>query len=589
MADSNTGNRHLLPLAETAEMLRLSTDAVEALVGAGFLIPADRSTRGPEFSLSDVKAFLARNDDNGAGNNLFEFGADGSLTAAATASGVEIIDPQDLLDALDGKSEDMARRAYEIFATVFPEAIRWTITEQATFIEQAKGRFEAILAVTGQGAEVDDALVGDLQEVGATAAWSGSPLPQLLVMLRISRDLVVQTAVELAEQRGRHWGLALSLLLTRVLPAMDRLTDALAQGYWAAIIGREEEARGRYENVVESTSDGIYEVDLDGSIQYANQSLAIIVGRSPDELQGSKLAEILMPLDPGTNLDALAADAPTGRHVQIPIVRADGVRRVLDVRTMARRVDDEVVGYQGIVRDETTAYDLEADKNEFLALVTYDLRNPLTTVLGLGATLESHAEELQRDRIGRMGQSIRGQAERIARLADDLYDVSRLEARSLLLSPHPVDLAATVEQALASVASAGAVDVDIPPGITVQADGRRLEQVVANLVENAIEHGGSPILVTADGQADDGSVVLAVTDGGPGVPAALVPTLFSGLRTLGRRTRDRSRGTGLGLALVRGLMEAMGGRVWYEDAPGGGASFRLTIPTPRRTAPPGTL
>jgi PAS domain S-box-containing protein len=585
MAD--TGNRHLLPLAETAEILRLSTDAVEALVGAGFLLPAGRGNRGPEFSLSDVKAFLARNDDNGAGN-LFEFGADGSLTPAPS-SGSETIDPQVLLDALDGRSEEMARRAYEIFATVFPEATRWSITEQATFIEQAKGRFEAILAVTGQGAEVDEALVGDLQDVGATAAWSGSPLPQLLVMLRISRDLVVQTAVELAEQQGRHWGLALSLLLTRVLPAMDRLTDALAQGYWAAILGREEEARARYENVVESTSDGIYEVDLDGRIQYANQSLAIIVGRPLNEVQGATLAEILIPLDPGTSVDALVTDAPGGRRMQIPIVRADGVRRMLDVRTMARRVDGEVVGYQGIVRDDTTAHDLEADKNEFLALVTYDLRNPLTTILGLGATLESHADELAADRIGRMGKSIRGQAERIARLADDLYDVSRLEARSLLVSPRPVDLAATVDLALASVASPGAVDVEIPAGITVQADARRLEQVVANLVENAIEHGAGPVRVTLEGRSDDGAVILAVTDHGPGVPAPLVPTLFSGLRTLGRRTRDRSRGTGLGLALVRGLIEAMGGRVWYEDAAGGGACFRLTIPIPKRTATAGSL
>src|SRR5206468_4580529 len=131
---------------------------------------------------------------------------------------------------------------------------------------------------------VDDALVGDLEEVGATAAWADAPLPELLVVLRISRDLVVQTAVELAEERGRHWGLALSLLLTRVLPAMDRLTDSLAQGYWNATLGREEEARARYENVVEHSSDGAYEVDLDGTIQYANQSLALILGRRVDKI-----------------------------------------------------------------------------------------------------------------------------------------------------------------------------------------------------------------------------------------------------------------------------------------------------------------
>jgi PAS domain S-box-containing protein len=479
----------------------------------------------------------------------------------------------------------MARRVYDIFSTVFPEAAGWTLREQARFIEQAKARFEAILAVTSQGSEVDEALVDDLQEVGAQAAWAGSPLPQLLVILRISRDLVVQTAVELAEERGRHWGLALSLLLTRVLPAMDRLTDGLAQGYWAAILGREEEARARYEHVVEHASDGIYEVDLSGRILYANPSFAVILGHHPDGLEGSRLADVLTPLDPAASVERtlLDPDEVGDGRLSLTVSRVDGVRRVLDIQLVRRLVEGELVGFQGIVRDETAERDLEADKNEFLALVTHDLRNPLTTILGLGATIESHAGELPVDRIGRMGASIRRQAERIARLADDLYDVSRLDARTLLLSPRPLDLRAVIDAALGSVTDASGVDVDVPPDTPVLADPRRLEQVVANLVENAIEHGARPVvigLVTPD--AGDEGVVLEVTDAGEGVPEALVPTLFSGLRTLGRPSRDRSRGTGLGLALVRGLVEAMGGRVWYAARPSGGAAFRLYLPAARR-------
>src|SRR5437899_3291703 len=328
MPDRDTGSRRPVSLAKAAEYLDLPAESVESLVNTGYLAALGSGAGGPEFALVDLKAFLARNAENGSGNIL-----DAAL---------ESVDPQGLLDALDGRSEEMARRAFEIFSTVFPESRGWSLSEQARFIDQARARFEAILAVTGQGAEVDEALVGDLQEVGASAAWAGSPLPQLLVVLRISRDLVVQTAVELAEERGRHWGLALSLLLTRVLPAMDRLTDALAQGYWAAILSREEEAKARYKNVVENSSDGIYEVDLDGYISYANESLAIMLGRQPHDLEGTRLSEILQPLDDQPVAALVTESTATGsQRFELPVLRADAVRRVLDIRTLARYQDGE--------------------------------------------------------------------------------------------------------------------------------------------------------------------------------------------------------------------------------------------------------
>src|SRR4051794_35095568 len=122
MSERNAGNVHVVPLPEAATMLQLPVEAVQALVGAGYLMPAGQGPQGPEFPLTDLKAFLARNADNGSGN-LFDFDAGNFETTS--------IDPQDLLDALDGKSDDMARRAFDIFSTVFPEASGWTISEQA--------------------------------------------------------------------------------------------------------------------------------------------------------------------------------------------------------------------------------------------------------------------------------------------------------------------------------------------------------------------------------------------------------------------------------------------------------------------------
>ena len=567
-----TNKPNVLALTDAARLLDLTPDAVEALAHAGYLAPIEGSGNAGgalEFAQGDVKAFLARNADNGSGN-LFLSEPGG-------------VDSSDLLQALDTRCASMAERALEIFEGVFPETKAWDERERGRFLDQARSRFEAILAVASQGAEVDEALVDDLQEVGAAAAWSGSPLPQLLVILRISRDLVVQTAIEVADERGRHWSLPLALLLTRVLPAMDRLTDSIAQGYWSAVIGREAEQKSRYQHVVEQSSDGIYEVDLDGELQYVNAALAVILGRSVSDLNGSRLADVLTSLDGPTAIDALMSDPPGGsQRVEMTVMRADGVRRLVEIRVMARRRDDEIVGFQGVVRDVTAARDLEADKNEFIALMTHDLRQPLTMVLGLGATLESHGDEIQAERIRRIGTSVRLQAERMSRLADDLYDISRLEADSLLLSPRTVELASAIDSALASVPDASEVEVSAPRGIEVVADPRRLEQVIANLVENGLEHGAPPVEVRVSEVGKDGSVEIAVIDNGQGVPATLVPSLFNRLRLLARRDRDRSRGTGLGLSLVKGLVEAMGGRVWYEQVPRGGADFRFTLPVPRQ-------
>lgn len=207
-----------LDLEAAADVVALPPAALKALAGAGYLA---QGTEG-SFDRADLDAFVARN----AGN--------GSDPTGRPASFPDL-EPQELVDLLDERAEHMALRLLKMYTTVFPRAASWPLARQHRFVQRTKSRFEAMLAVTALGDRFAPEFIDELQATGASAARHGVKLPELLVMLRASRDLVVQNAIELAQSDQRPAGHALSLLLTRILPAMDRLGDALTAGYWEAM------------------------------------------------------------------------------------------------------------------------------------------------------------------------------------------------------------------------------------------------------------------------------------------------------------------------------------------------------------------
>ncbi len=243
-----------LDLQSAAAVLGLPSTAVDALVAAGYL-SARRSSAGDLcFGAADLESFVARNADEGSATD----GADRALAGVGGApvsdgvhAGVPRADddvscrpvsatvgfgPEQLAELLDRRAELMARRVLMMFSAVFPEAASWSLQEQSQFLERARSRFESVLAVAAAGDRIDESVYQDLRRIGASAARSSADLRQTLFLLRMSRDLVVQNAVGLAGGGGGR-SHALSLLLTRILPAMDRLSDAVSGGYWEALFG----------------------------------------------------------------------------------------------------------------------------------------------------------------------------------------------------------------------------------------------------------------------------------------------------------------------------------------------------------------
>jgi signal transduction histidine kinase len=219
-------------------------------------------------------------------------------------------------------------------------------------------------------------------------------------------------------------------------------------------------------------------------------------------------------------------------------------------------------------------------ETRFVADVSHELRSPLTTLSTATELMSARRDELS-PRAAQALDLLEGEVGRLCRLVDDLLELSRSDAGVADFRPQPVDVAELVRHSVPT-SRAGRPGPDpeivVPEGPALATlDKRRLERVLANLVANAESHGGGLRGVTVE-QAD-GEVRIAVDDAGPGVAPtdrdAVFRRLYRGAAS-GRRASEG--GSGLGLALVAEHVRLHGGRVWIEDAPGGGARFVVVVP-----------
>ena len=206
-----------------------------------------------------------------------------------------------------------------------------------------------------------------------------------------------------------------------------------------------------------------------------------------------------------------------------------------------------------------------------VSTLAHDVRSPLTVIRGTLSTLLRRGSVITDEQRHQLLDAADRQANRLQRLATDLLDLARLEQGKLNLEFETVDLSECIKTALEYIDHDGQFPLDIESGLKVEADPHRLEQVIVNLVSNALQHGRPPYLITARG--DNDTVRISVCDEGPGVPDYLRPNLFDPFRS------TTSRGSvGYGLRVVRALAEAHRGQARYVPNEPAGACFEVALP-----------
>ncbi|MFJ4714645.1 ATP-binding protein [Streptomyces sp. NPDC088785] len=228
------------------------------------------------------------------------------------------------------------------------------------------------------------------------------------------------------------------------------------------------------------------------------------------------------------------------------------------------------------LRDTEARRRTERSHAELIATVAHELRSPLTSVKGFTATLLAKWERFTDEQKRLMLETVDADANRVTRLIAELLDISRIDSGRLEVRRQPVDIAAAVSRHIqAHVAAGQAADRFLlrvtQPLPALWADPDKVDQVLSNLLENAVRHGEGT--VTIDIEPAPAGTSVTVSDEGPGIPEESMNRVFT------RFWRGSKRGgTGLGLYIVKGIVEVHGGTITVGRAPGGGARFRFTLP-----------
>jgi PAS domain S-box-containing protein len=349
------------------------------------------------------------------------------------------------------------------------------------------------------------------------------------------------------------------------------------------------------ENLVDNAGDAIISTDVEDRILTWNHGAEVIFGYSKEETVGQSLT-ILLPSHRAGELEEIRDKVRlTGviRNLEVRRIRKDGIiiEASLAVSPI-RDKDDNVIGFLHLARDvtekkryEQRLKELDKMKSAFVSNVSHELRTPLTAIKASADNmLDRLIGDLNGKQVGYLTR-IKSNSDRLARLINDLLDLSTIEAGKIDLRPANLPLITLVKEAAESlrpVAAEKLIDLtvmSVDPRVIAWADRDKVIQVLMNLIGNALKftptRGKVTIAVAKNSAA---WMQISVTDTGPGIPAKEVNKVFGRFYQIGQAGAQKTHGTGLGLAISKALVEMHGGKIWVKSEAGKGSTFSFTLP-----------
>jgi PAS domain S-box-containing protein len=338
---------------------------------------------------------------------------------------------------------------------------------------------------------------------------------------------------------------------------------------------------------LEASPDGILSMDAEGNIIGCNQAACQLLGFSASNLRNRNVCQILTHSTTGQTpwIDRVKKNGSVGEELEL--VGGNGQIILVQMRTVAlRNASGEVTRIVGYVQDITGQKKLDQLKDDFIGLVSHELRSPLTVIIGAISTALSESDYLPPEETRQLLQDALWEAEALSHLLGNLLELARAQVDRVFLHVEPVNIRATVQDTIERVKSQTKQHrfmVDIPAEIsTVKADRLRLERILYNLLENAVKYSpqGGDIRVSA--RPNDEGLVVAVADNGVGLSPTDQDRIFGFFERIEDTRPSEAGGVGLGLVVCQRLVEVHGGHIWVESEPGHGTTFYFTLPDRQR-------
>ena len=380
------------------------------------------------------------------------------------------------------------------------------------------------------------------------------------------------------EQRIRRRNGEYRWHLTRAVPVRDDNGTIMRWIGTSTDIHDNKLSEKKYATILENTQNGFYLLDREGKLLEVNRAYSDMSGYNREELLGMYIHQLEAVHSPAEVRKQISYVEEHGRHqFESRHRRQDGSLFDVDVSTTYIDIADGYV--VAFIRDITERRKIEHMKDEFVGMVSHEIKTPLTVVIGALSTAmtpgipEAEARDLLNDALTYAGI--------LNDIIDNLLELSRSQSNRLVLQREPTDVARIVGNVINNLhrkSSSHLLINDIPAGLPhVFVDPPRLERILVNLVDNAIKYSpaGGKVRIFASQELD--RLVIGVSDQGIGIPRKDSARLFQKFQRIAR-IESSIQGIGLGLNVCRILVEAHGGQIWVDSEKGKGSTFSFSIP-----------